>query len=92
MSDVKLILSKRKNTHGSFIFGANIEQNIKNILRFGTNWHTLEPFKKITLDIIALKISRILEGDSNFLDHWDDIIGYVERTKECIGGLDVEDK
>lgn len=83
-SSISNVLSERKNTHGDFKKGAEIEQQLKDIFRKSTNWDKIEPYKKITLDLIALKISRILEGDSDFKDHWDDINGYVIRTLEVI--------
>ena len=33
--------------------------------------------------MIALKLSRILSGQSNFKDHWDDIAGYAKLGSEA---------
>ena len=33
--------------------------------------------------MIALKLSRILSGQSNFKDHWDDIAGYAKLASEA---------
>ena len=33
--------------------------------------------QKAALNGIAIKLSRIVVGDPNFLDHWDDIAGYA---------------
>ena len=35
------------------------------------------------LDMIALKLSRILSGQANFRDHWDDIAGYAKLASEA---------
>jgi hypothetical protein len=35
------------------------------------------------LDMIALKLSRILSGQANFKDHWDDIAGYAKLGAEA---------
>ena len=33
--------------------------------------------------MIALKLSRILSGQANFKDHWDDISGYAKLASEA---------
>ena len=82
MAKIDEILIDRKSTHGDFKKSADIEQGLKDIFRTGSNWSNMESYKKITLDMIAMKISRILEGDSDFLDHYNDIVGYTTRTIE----------
>jgi len=32
--------------------------------------------------MIALKLSRILSGQADFKDHWDDIAGYAKLASE----------
>jgi len=84
MSKINETLKQRAGTHGDFAKGGILEQELKDIFRKGTNWNSMEKHKRMTLDLISMKISRILEGDSDFDDHWDDIIGYVTKTKEFI--------
>jgi hypothetical protein len=33
--------------------------------------------------MIALKLSRILSGQANFKDHWNDIAGYAKLGSEA---------
>jgi len=43
-----------------------------------------EPIKQthfLALEMISLKLARIICGDPNFADHWDDIAGYAELGK-----------
>ena len=35
--------------------------------------------------MIACKIARILSGDPNWRDHWDDIAGYATLVAERLG-------
>jgi hypothetical protein len=38
--------------------------------------------KKESLEMIALKLSRILSGQADYRDHWDDIAGYVRLASK----------
>jgi hypothetical protein len=53
--------------------------------RFGETRHpyVLIPVHREALDMIALKLSRILSGQANFKDHWDDIAGYAKLGSEA---------
>jgi hypothetical protein len=44
----------------------------------GKNWDVLKDTQREALELIAMKIARILSGDHNYRDHWDDIEGYAE--------------
>lgn len=81
MTDRDPLLQEREKTHGSFTLNAHISQKIKGIAR---NYD--EPFTPVhreCLDMIALKLSRILSGQANFKDHWDDIAGYAKLASEA---------
>lgn len=77
------ILKERGSRYGDFVCNAEVTQGIKIAMARGVNWHTLSPDKKEALEMIAHKIGRILNGDSQHKDSWTDIIGYarlVEKT------------
>lgn len=77
------LLVERQSTHGSFIQNAAISQQIKGIMK-GTGVYPHEqPVFCEALDMIALKLSRILSGQANFADHWADIAGYAQLAKEA---------
>lgn len=77
------VLNDREKTHGSFNRNSYISQTIKSFLKEQDGWHSLHPEHKEVLDMIALKISRILGGQSNFYDHWKDIAGYAKLAEEA---------
>lgn len=65
---------ERQKTHGDFETNALISQSIKQAYLHGD----AIPFvHRESLDLIATKISRICSGQSDFHDHWVDIIGYA---------------
>ena len=76
------LLQEREKTHGSFARNAEISQKIKHIT-YSYGYGTLPAPQREALDIIALKLSRILSGQANFKDHWDDIAGYAKLASEA---------
>jgi hypothetical protein len=44
------------------------------------------PIQVEALEMIAHKIGRILSGDPNHQDHWDDIAGYAKLVSERLQG------
>ena len=47
-------------------------------MKSGTNWISLSDEQAESLEMIALKIARILSGNPDYSDHWDDVIGYAK--------------
>lgn len=73
---VENILAERQKTHGEFSNHALISQNIKRSMSHHTR-STLSHSQFEALEMIAHKIARILNGNPNHKDHWDDIAGYA---------------
>lgn len=71
------LTNERKNHHGDWFKQSECANELKDRMRGQRNWHALKPYQAEALDMIATKISRILEGDPNHEDHWDDIAGYA---------------
>lgn len=88
MSETNDLLAERAKTHGSFANNALISQQLKAIFHNPSNvtsetdWE-LRPIHKEALDMIALKLSRILSGQANFKDHWRDLSGYSLLAMEA---------
>ena len=76
LADTKALLITRGNTHGSFETNAEVSQKLKRIFRMPG--YDLSNVQLEALDMIALKLSRILSGKADFADHWHDIAGYAE--------------
>ena len=70
------LLAERHATHGDYAEHAQITQDLKVIITSAPGYARLNPAQRETLDMTAHKIGRILAGDPNFKDHWDDIAGY----------------
>jgi hypothetical protein len=68
------LLAKRNATHGNFALNAALSQELKRVLR---RRNPLTDVQREALEAIAGKIARILAGDPNHEDHWDDIAGYA---------------
>jgi len=75
--NVTKILQQREGTHGLYSEVCSVSQGIKMTMQIGVNWKDLKAEQRESLEMIANKIGRILSGNSDFLDHWQDIAGYA---------------
>ena len=86
MSDVEEILEERGSRYGTFKTHAMITQSLKDCMQECPNWYLLDAHHKEALEMIQHKIGRILNGDPNYLDSWDDIAGYATLVSKIIKG------
>lgn len=81
------ILKARRHTHGDFNVNANFCQMLKMMIR---NQLEQDPTRVITyvqleaLDNICQKVARIVTGNPNHVDSWDDIAGYARLASKSI--------
>lgn len=75
------LTDERKSTHGDWKAQALLSNDLKAEMHRRPNWQGLSPGQREALDMIAVKISRILSGDPDHADHWDDIAGYAYLGK-----------
>lgn len=75
-TSINKILEQRKKTHGDFNTHAQISQELKAVL-WKYNYQDLTPQQCESLEMICHKIARILNGNPNHKDHWDDVGGYA---------------
>jgi len=81
---VEALTAERNSTHGDFRTNARLSQKLKFVFRSYDGWDHLDDVEKEVLDMISLKISRILSGRSLEKQHWEDIEGYAHLAlKEC---------
>lgn len=75
-NEVEKILEERGSKYGEFTDVAEVAKEIQEsvLLRCGP----LEPFKLVAIQNIAMKLSRLANGDSNHVDSWIDIAGYAQ--------------
>ena len=51
-------------------------------MRASGGWELLTDVERESMDMIALKFSRILSGRSLELQHWEDVVGYAKLAEE----------
>lgn len=79
INKVEGILAERGGRYGPFPQHARFCQGLKlsiESMLIEKNKH-LAPDMKQALDVICDKIARIINGDENYVDNWDDIAGYA---------------
>lgn len=72
------MVTARERTHGDFTLVAAVAAEMRDLLRAQPRWADMLVGQREALDMIALKMARIVCGDPGHLDHWDDIAGYAE--------------
>lgn len=81
-TNIDTILAERGKRYGVFAEHARITQNLKRAMEASPNWHLLDHDMTESLEMIAHKIGRILNGDPNYKDSWDDLIGYAKLVAD----------
>ena len=79
------LLEERGRTHGDFTEHALITQELKLAMQRRRGWARLNHCQAESLEMIAHKIGRILSGNPNHADHWDDIAGYARLVSQRVG-------
>jgi len=83
-TNLDLILENRCKTYGDYRDNAKTMQDLKRMFREHPGWARLNDMHREALDMFALKIGRILVGDPDHRDSWDDIAGYARCVSERI--------
>lgn len=81
---IEKILEERAKQHGKFEDHAAYTQELKRTLHSASNWDGLPDTHQESLEMIVHKIGRILAGNFNHKDHWDDIAGYATLVSKRI--------
>lgn len=81
------ILTERGKEYGLFISQAGLSQELKTVMRDHRGWGALGTDMHEALELIAMKISRILNGNPNHIDSWDDIAGYARLVADRLRGV-----
>lgn len=79
---VKQILKTRQTTHGDYAPKCDTIQQLKHVIKSTDGFWNLSPDQMESLDLICTKIGRILYGDPNTIDHWEDISGYAQLISQ----------
>ena len=76
-TNIQATLNDRCQTHGNYRLQARASQTLLNVMRLQEGWERLSISQCDSLQMIAVKMSRILSGNPNHRDNWDDIAGYA---------------
>ena len=81
-------LIERGSRYGKFADHATVTQRLKNVMHNSPNWTEgkLTDAQKESLEMMAHKIGRILNGDPNYDDSWIDIEGYAKLITKQLQG------
>jgi hypothetical protein len=82
--NIDVLLAERGKVHGDYTEHAQITQDLKQVVYKARNWSVLSPVQREALDMLTHKMGRILAGDPNHRDHWDDISGYSRLAAERV--------
>lgn len=80
-------LETRGTKYGEYVTLAATANEIKEAIKRGLNYNSLDPDMKESLDMIAHKMARILNGDPYYVDSWHDISGYATLVEERLRKL-----
>jgi len=75
--EIQDVLDERQKTHGDFADVARVAQTLKAAAESGRNYSKLTAVQKEAIDMALSKVARILSGNHNFRDHYEDISGYM---------------
>lgn len=81
-------LAKRGKHYGDFVKTFDVIQQIKDAMKDGIGWAAMPPERRKALEMIAVKLGRLVSGDSGHADSWHDIAGYARLVEESLPGDD----
>jgi hypothetical protein len=74
------LTTERGKTHGDWTSQAECAQELKKIIR--EDGEDLPDHKREALEMICVKMSRIMWGNHDEKDHWSDIMGYAQLARD----------
>ena len=75
--DINETLETREGQYGQYKIVGQISQDIKDVIKQSPNYSIMPAYARESLDMIANKMARILNGDFFLNDSWHDISGYA---------------
>lgn len=96
--DIKETLNTREEQYGHYKMVGLISQEIKKAMQHSPNYRVMPEYMRESMDMIANKMARILNGNYYLNDSWHDISGYASlvvmtnqdlyKDDESYGGTD----
>lgn len=78
------ILKSRASTHGDVGQMFGLSQMLKTLFRSPTPNKNVPAVVMEAVDMICMKLARVVVGNSTFFDHWADIAGYAELARQHV--------
>ena len=91
MSDIEEVLQERGNHYGTFLGNATLTQELTTSIRLHRTLvgkDKLPPIQQEALEMILHKVSRIVNGDPNYIENWRDISGYSQLVVDYLSTLE----
>lgn len=91
-TNVDQVLNERGKRYGNYLEQTKISQELNLIMQEVVNKRDLQmqSDQHDALTMIAVKISRILNGDPDYSDNWRDIAGYATLVADRLDGNERE--
>ena len=89
MAEIRETLAARGSLHGDYQAQADDAVTLKRFMR-GRARDRLTMVQEDAIDMICVKLSRIVNGDPNHADHWHDIAGYATLAADRCAKLAAE--
>jgi hypothetical protein len=86
MVDPITLTTSRKAQHGNWEDQACTANSLKKAVRT-PGWNHMNAMQQEAVDMVLTKVSRIVNGDPDHEDHWDDIAGYAHLGKGGHGAV-----
>ena len=83
MTEIHDVLQERNTSHGDFRTQFDCAQQLKGVLKT-FNLFALDNVYREALEMILMKVSRIVTGKPDFEDHWRDIAGYATLIADML--------
>lgn len=82
MESINDILNDRGSSYGDFTTQSSISQELKTVVTKGEGRKRFRPYQAEGLSMILHKISRIVNGNPDYIDSWRDIEGYAKLVAD----------
>ena len=79
-------LDERGKRYGNYLRQTEISNDLRTRMMNTPGWENLEVDQEDALTMIAVKISRILNGTPDYSDNWADIAGYATLVADRLDG------
>ncbi len=89
MTDVNKILADRGSQYGKFIDQSKISEALKAIMHAAPAWPAMASDQREAMDMMAVKMARLLNGNPNHEDSWRDTAGYATLVANRLLGVNV---